>query len=278
MSIYLVRRVIKKAIVFIGVFLISFLILQLLFIVLQKYIAHKNAPFVPDYEKVVLTESTDYETIFLQTGLGKSAVDKLMSEGDFKAILKAQDIFFTEPETECVPMFGWFTREDRLGDSDSIPFADLQTGDVIVTLSTHSLGWRHGHAGFVIDENKVLECQRIGTKTSIEEIYYWSNYTNYAVLRIKDVSSELQNQALNTANKINGTPYYIFSGIFGSKKPNPDSKNFGFYCTNLVWYIWKQYGFDIDSDGGRIVTGYDILHSNELEVVQIFGMDPRDFL
>ena len=33
-------------------------------------------------------------------------------------------------------------------------------------------------------------------------------------------------------------------------------------------------GFDLDSDGGRIVTAKDIANSSLLEVVQIFGVDP----
>ena len=32
------------------------------------------------------------------------------------------------------------------------------------------------------------------------------------------------------------------------------------------------------SDGGKIVTAYDLLHSDKLEVVQLYGMDPREFL
>ena len=262
-----------------GVFVLAIIVVVVGYYLLQRFFAHRNEPFVPAYEKVTLTVDTDYETFFLQTGLGKPAVDKLLAEGDFEAILEAQEMFFEKPQIECTPMFGWFTREDRLGDTDSPPFADLQSGDILVTLSTHSGGWRHGHTGLVIDEYTVLECQRLGTKSSFEGIYYWGNYSNYAVLRLKDITPELQEEIIKySEDTLRGVPYNLFSGIFGSKTPDPESENFGFYCSNLIWYAWNHLGFDLDSDGGRIVSSYDILHSDKLEIVQIYGMDPNEFI
>lgn len=245
----------------------------------QRFIAHSTAPFVPDYPRVELTANTDYETIFLQTGLGRAAVDKLKAEGNFETVIKAQDHFFATPKIECAPMFDWFTREDRTEDDEFPGFADLQMGDILVTLSTHSFGWRHGHAGLLIDEYTVLECQQMGTDVSSEGIYYWTNYSNWAVLRPKNVTHEQQEAVCEFAlNNLIGKPYNILSGIFGPKAPDINDRNTGFYCTNLIWYAWNSLGLDLDSDGGKIVTAYDLLHSDKLEVVQLYGMDPREFL
>lgn len=270
---------IKRLIWFFGIFFAALIIIVLGYYLLQRFYAHRNVPFVPTYKQVELTKDTDYETFFKQTGLGKAAVDKLISEDDFDTILEIQELFFAEPQVECTPMLGWFTREDRLGDTDSPPFADLQPGDILITLSTHSGGWRHGHAGIVIDEYTVLECQRLGTKSSYQGIYYWGNYSNYAVLRLKDITPELQTEIVNYCEEnLKGVPYNLFSGIFGDKAPDPESENFGLYCSNLIWYALNHFGFDVDSDGGKIVSSYDILHSDEFEIVQIYGMDPNDFL
>ena len=54
---------------------------------LQRFWAHRDGQFVPDYPRVELTENSDYDTIFLQTGLGRPAVDKLLADGNFQAIL-----------------------------------------------------------------------------------------------------------------------------------------------------------------------------------------------
>ena len=260
--------------------ILAFLILAIAIIYIpQRFMAHRNEAFVPDYPRVELTPDTDYETVFLQTGLGRSAVDKLKADGDFEAITEAQNQFFKTPEIECAPMFDWFTREDRMKDDEFLGFADLQIGDILVTLSTHSFGWRHGHAAIVIDEYTVLECQQMGMDVSLEGIYYWNNYSNWAVLRPKNVTIEQQEAVCEFAlSKLKGKPYNILSGIFGRKAPDINDENTGFYCTNLIWYAWNHLGIDLDSDGGKIVTAYDLLHSDKLEVVQLYGMDPRDFL
>ncbi len=43
-----------------------------------------------------------------------------------------------------------------------------------------------------------------------------------------------------------------------------------------MWYAYHKFGIDIDSNGGKIVTPYQILNSENLSVVQVFGMDPED--
>ncbi len=45
----------------------------------------------------------------------------------------------------------------------------------------------------------------------------------------------------------------------------------GTQCAHLVWYAYKQFGIDLDSDGGLLVTPYDVQNSPYLEVVQSYG-------
>lgn len=251
----------------------------LLFYGAQRFWAHRAGYFVPDYPQVTLTEQTDYETIFLQTGLGSSAAKNLLETGEFQAILDAQDAFFHPPKAECTPLLGWFTREDRFVNGAGIPLADLQPGDVLVTLSTHTAGWRHGHAALVIDENTTLESIVLGTNSTLVNAARWASYSNYAVLRIKNVTPELQQQVTEYSKKhLLDVPYHLTSGWIGPKAPQPGDAQFGLHCSYLVWYAWNQFGYDLDSDGGRLVTAHDLLQSDLLEVVQIFGMDPRSFL
>ena len=51
----------------------------------------------------------------------------------------------------------------------------------------------------------------------------------------------------------------------------------GTHCAHLVWYAYKQFGYDLDSDGGRIVTPRDLYESPMLEIVQIYGMELPKF-
>ncbi len=284
----------KKKITFRRILIAIFILivsLLFLFYILQRYWAHREGYFVPDYERVTLTEESDYETIFMQTGLGKSAVDKLLEEDDFQTILDAQDAFFQTPEVECVALLGWFTREDRLvqipeeevKESDieygeGTPLVDLQPGDIIVTLSTHSLGWNHGHAALVIDENTTLECVVLGTDSAYGSTDNWCSYSNYAVLRVKDITPEEQKEVVKYAKStLVGVPYKLTAGFIGDKAPYSDEWQFGLQCAYLAWYAWNHFGYDLDFDGGRLVTPYDLLHSDKVEIVQIYGMDPKDF-
>lgn len=245
---------------------------------LQAVWAHREGYFAPDYPRAALAGDSDYETIFLQTGLGRAAVDRLLAEGDFQAILDAQERFFDPPDADCTALLGWFTREDRL-ETSGTPLADLQPGDILLTLSTHSVGWRHGHVGLAIDGDTVLECVTLGTDSTLVSAAHWEDYGNYAVLRLKDAPSRLGQEIANyAAEHLRGVPYRLTAGFFGGKAPEPDTEGFGLQCAYLAWYVYARFGYDLDSDGGRLVSARDLLDSELLEVVQIYGMDPRSLL
>ena len=244
----------------------------------QHFIAHSKPNFVPEYNKVKLTTKTDLKTIFLQTGIGENTAKKMIDEGRFNEILMAQEDFFANDKVVCSPMIKWFTREERL-ENLSYEFYDLQPGDILVTLSTHTWGWHHGHAGLVFDECSVIESIAIGIDSSKENIFYWKDYGGVAVLRVKDKGLDEGKAVAEFAEKyLVGREYSLLAGFGKDKAPEYLNNNLKLHCSYLPWYAWQQFGVDIDSDGGKIVTSYDILHSDKLEVVQLYGMDPREFL
>ena len=91
----------------------------------QTLVAHRpGTSFTPDYAQEDLSallaqaslSDSDYQTLFLQTGLGRSAVDRLLSAGEAgrAAIRQIQTTFFADYTITCDPLLGWFTREDLL--------------------------------------------------------------------------------------------------------------------------------------------------------------------
>jgi len=269
---------IKRIVNVISIFLAVLLIIMLANVFAQNVVAHIEKPFTPQCERVKLTEETDYETIFLQTGLGKAAAEELINEGRFDKILEAQELFFANDKIECIPLIKWFTREERL-ENELIPFYDLQPGDILVTLSTHTFGWRHGHCAIVIDDFTTVESISMGENASKGYIRYWQDYSNFAVLRVKNKTiEERQAVAKFTIDKLLDKPYSIFSGFGLKKAPDVDSKGFSLHCSYLVWYAWNNFGVDLDSDKGRLATSFDILNSDKVEIVQLYGMDPNEFL
>ena len=81
---YTIKKKSKRIVIALAI--LSVLLLCLSF--LQTYWAHRRKRFQPAYTKQTLTEKTDYKTFFLQTGLGKPAVDALLSTDDFKTIFE----------------------------------------------------------------------------------------------------------------------------------------------------------------------------------------------
>lgn len=220
----------------------------------QTLVAHRPGTFfTPDYAQEDLStllaqdslSDSDYQTLFLQTGLGRSAVDRLLSAGEAgrAAIRQIQATFFADYTITCDPLLGWFTREDHLKDAQgqtayAPELAGLQPGDILITLSTHSLGWRHGHAGLVVETEDgltALECVVLGTNSRVVSLDHWRNYSNVAVLRVKGLDAEGRKEAADYAMEhLLDIPYHLSAGFLGPKAPDPDSFYFR-ACNAPTW-------------------------------------------
>lgn len=259
-------------------------------ILLQTVWVHLDSPFRPDYAREDLSSllaqdsytEEAYDDLFLQTGLSRWAIDRLMEDPvrgreQIKAI---QQAFFADVPVNCTPLFGFITEEDRLSGGKAPAFANLQNGDVIVTFATHTVGWRHGHAGIVVDAARglSLEAVVIGTDSALVSTEHWRDYSSYLVLRLKDTTPEFRQQIADyAAATVCGVPYHLTAGLFGSRVPDAADGDFGVNCTYLVWYVFQHFGYDVNRGGGRIVTARDLARSPCFEVVQLYGLDPRQW-
>lgn len=245
--------------------------------------AYKDPPQVSGtgwekvYEKLEnqegLTEK-EYAFIFSETGLGKSAVDSL--GGNPEKIREYRQYYLADKDYGCVRN-GVFACHEYITDSEGCaiqnpPFANLENGDIIITLSIHSLGWRHGHAAIVVDAEKGITAQAvmIGEKSALGSVNEWYGFPLVAVLRAKDVDADVRNEiARFTEEKLIGIEYSLMSGLFSGR--DADTIPPATHCAHYVWYAYNCFGIDIDSNGGRIVTPKEILHSDKLEIVQVYG-------
>lgn len=269
------------------------LVLFLLNLGLQTFWAHRAPAFRPDYPMVELTpilardtlDAGDYETLFLQTGLSKAAVDDLLAYGEAgRAQIEAtQAGLFTDYDSRCATMLpGRFTCEDLTFNRDgertaAVPLAPVEPGDILVSFSTHTFGWRHGHAGVVVDalNGVTLEAVVMGSDSARVNMWHWPTYSTFMILRVKGASPEERQAVAEYAlAHLDGIPYHLTSGVFGAKAPPPEG-NFGAQCAYLPWYAWQANGYDLDGDGGKIVTVADLAQSPLVEVVQLYGIDPR---
>lgn len=222
-----------------------------------------------------LTED-DYEEILSQSGLGKPAVDKLLADGRLDKIEEYRDYYLLDKDYYCYRK-GVFACHERITDTEgeelqNPDFADLQNGDIIVTLSIHSLGWRHGHATIITDaENGIgVQAVMVGEKSNNSNVSSWKKYPLVAVLRPKNIDEAVRNQAGQFAEEnLKGLYYSLFGGVFSGR--DTDKTLITTQCAHLVWYAYMTCGLDIAPESGRIITPKDFLNSENLEIVQVYG-------
>ena len=222
-----------------------------------------------------LTEK-DYDIILAETGLGKPAVESFSEEEKFEKVKEYSEYYLADKDYKCVREGVFACHEyitDENGNAIQNPaFANIQNGDIIITLSIHSLGWRHGHAAIVVDAEKGTTAQAvmIGEKSDFGHIGEWREFPLVAVLRPKNVNAEIIDEVVAfTQEKLIGIDYSHASGILSGRDENITPTTT--HCAHFVWYAYKCFGIDIDSNGGRVVTPKEILHSDKFEIVQVYG-------
>lgn len=270
--------------------------------------AESRAHYTPDYPREELNEllikksltEEDYNLLFLQTGLGPAGVDQLFQEGRQGNLLYLQERFFMPVEYEC-RQANFFCRGERLlepadeevreaclqhgGESIGMTDGDVfdflptaRTGDVLVTFSGHVFGWRSGHAGLVVDGEAglTLEAVSLGNVSEICRLASWENYPCFALLRLKgcteEEAAEIASYAVANLEKVPYDVLCLTDGLSVNSASAGKGGVSGTQCAHLVWSAYSHFGYDLDSDGGRIVTPRDLYDSELLEVVQVYGI------
>lgn len=221
-------------------------------------------------------DDKDYQILLRQTGLGRAAVDEIRGKADYKIedILLFQDCFLCGAKMECCSTT-LFTKQDKviLKGNRQVPMVKPQDGDILISFSSHSLGWQHGHAALVVDEENLLALEAVmpGSSSKIRSCKYWNTYSDFAILRLKGAGKKERAAIADFAEEnLTGVPYSLTSGFFGEREKE-NFKEMTAQCAYLIWYAFMRFGYDLDSDGGRLVTVADLQESPLLEVVQVFG-------
>ncbi|MBN7772064.1 hypothetical protein [Clostridium aminobutyricum] len=275
--------------------------------------AELNPVYKPDYQRISLAyvledvkeagqfgqkenqeeelSEQDYETIFRQTGLGKAAVDYIIKHNkDYESVIKKyQKIFFDGYPYTCAKI-GLLTYNERMRDENGNKILgnkiiDLQPGDVLVSLSTHTMGYRHGHCGLVVRKPEkgkdavTIEAVYLGEPTEYQSIKKWYSCPTLVHLRISEEAARSKGYTQEELGKL--LVEYAKENCLGidyGLVPELSNMNSDTirktHCSHLIWYIFKHFGYDVDSNGGLIVTPADIAASDLFEIVQIYGIDP----
>ncbi|MBQ2890308.1 MAG: hypothetical protein IJE44_01515 [Clostridia bacterium] len=260
---------------------IILILIFVLLVVLWCVSCGRGAYFEPEWEKEDISallqkeelSEGDYSFLRSQTGLSKRGIDSLIESGQKEEIYEFQEQYFAPCEYEMEYLFAPIVAyEHKAG--ERLKKVPLEKGDVLVSLTTHSLGFRHGHAGLVLDEKRgtTLEHMVIGELSSYSNVSTWGIYPTFAVLRHKD--KEVAERAVEYAKeKLVGVPYNPLAGIIDKDKSDEEEINHS-HCSHLVWQAYFAVGADIDGNGGRMVLPKDFLKCPDFEIVQLYGIRP----
>ncbi|MGN1059860.1 MAG: hypothetical protein ACI4QW_05445, partial [Clostridia bacterium] len=265
-------------------FMFSALILICAFWVVYDFY-HAAEPARPDFvdlsavlEKTILTDD-DYRLIFSQTGLGRAAVEDLRAQtADFAGAVKNFQMQIQEPVhyRQIFMFFPTTTAEvlkDEAGNQRALQLPPLRSGDILITRSTKTLLYRHGHCALVLnpDSGTVAEAMMVGTRSALLNIDSWLSYPTLLVLRPQAEAAETSERAVAFARqRLIDVPYRLLTGVVKKDKSDMSVID-GTHCAHLIWQSYRQGGIDLDSDGGWLVTPYDLSRCKELEVVFSYG-------
>ncbi|MBQ2740436.1 MAG: hypothetical protein IJF39_02300 [Clostridia bacterium] len=225
----------------------------------------------PVLEKQTLTEE-DYELLRRQTGLTKIGVDGLLESGNIGRIYALQELFFTPPELE-ITHYTAFTYVEYM--RQSLTFANLEEGDIVLSATTYTSGFRHGHAALVVNDAYplILESYAPGMSSGISSLQgSMGKMANVLVLRPKCDKAVRAEVARRAKAELVGLPFSITVGVLSPKFADELQAT---QCAHLVWYAYKKYAnIDLDGNGGAVIKPQDIFLSDQVEVVQFYGFDP----
>lgn len=285
----------------------TLLSLSLLLFLLYRWKDHTEqfARWIPDYPKTDLPtfQSTsqltqeELDLILAQTGLSSVGLARLEQAKQLDQLPTYQYAFFLEGiETDTqtldtlstplpyLPMLCFknspISWEEYILDLEGnrgayLPMVPLQDGDILLTPNSHSFGWRQGHAAIVIDaeEQLTLESVVLGTNSMTQWSGKWQGFPAVIILQAKD--PQVTESAHQLARELlYDVPYNLTIGVLSNKYLSQD-KVTGTNCSHLVWQAYEWAGQDIDANGGIQVLPQDMVWSEHLELVQIWGINPE---
>ncbi|MDE5896667.1 MAG: hypothetical protein K2H43_02495 [Clostridia bacterium] len=260
-------------------------------LMIASAVCERTARILPSYERKDITAiaereswtESDYDVLYHQTGLGRPALDALKQRAGFSAqtLIAYQDAFFFNGELEH-DMAAVTTPHDRYANGYSAPVAPLESGDIVVSSACHTFGWRNGHAALIVNgaSGTTIESFSPSTNSGYGTLRWFLQSSNFLILRLKEeykeqFSIDPQKVAEDAIAKLRNVPYDLTVGIFSPKDQCANGKKAQkTHCAHLVWQAYQNFGIDIDSNGGAIVTARDIARSKFFEVVQVNGFDP----
>ena len=237
--------------------------------------------WVPEYEMLDISQilqkttltSEDYEILYAQTGLTKLGIDDLLLLDDgVEQILYIQECFFKDYQItdDNFAIFSHFYEIKGI-----YPLAPLKNGDIIISASTDFSWWNMGHCAMVVnaEDCEIIEINGFGDFSEETYVFSISKRGNYMILRPNIDEATVNDIVEYTKSELLDLPYDATIGVL-SRKYNEEIT--ATQCAHIFWYAFYKFGYDIDSNGGTVVTPQNVSNSQYFDLVQVQGFDPYE--
>ena len=115
------------------------------------------------------------------------------------------------------------------------------------------------------DKGITLETFGLGTESEFSRLEEWRRYPHVVILRLR-ASEYIRKAVAEYARKyLVGIPYMLSPGVVDDK--DMDGFYWGTQCAHLVWAAFAACGYDVDGDGGWLVTPEDFTFSKLLHII-----------
>lgn len=144
------------------------------------------------------------------------------------------------------------------GEYNEFDFNRLEPGDIVLGGNTGS-SWGHWtHAALYLGDGMVMDTF-LQTGVSPRPVRAYNEYYSHAgALRVK-LPKAVKEEAVAKARSLQGKPFYLLA---------PRGSATLFYCTKVVWYVYRQLGYDLDPQGAYWVVPDRIARSELVEQVE----------
>ena len=107
-----------------------------------------------------------------------------------------------------------------------------------------------------------------GIESAVGSISDFLNRPTFIVLSPKADKETKDNVAKYAAENLTGKDYRFSAGILTDKNKCEKTQ-----CAHIVWYAYKNFGIDLDDNGGLTISPKGLANSEKMEIVQVFGFD-----
>jgi len=124
-----------------------------------------------------------------------------------------------------------------------------------------------------------LEAISLGHDSTIRSLRSWTEWPSFVVLRLTELSKRERAVVADYAERnLKQIPYSLTAGMWDEEAEElaedlqEGEALGGTQCAHLIWYAYNHFGYDLDSNGGMLVTPKDLYESSLLEMVQVYGV------